>query len=62
MKCLMRMFSKDDKGVIFFETVLTLKHQNHTYIECVPVPWAEFEALPGYFRVVECRVCLVNVH
>ena len=47
----MRMFAEEDKGVIFYETVLTLKHQKHTFIECVPVPWAEFEVLPGYFRV-----------
>jgi len=51
MKCLMRMFAEEDKGIIFYETVLTLKHQKHTFIECVPVPWAEFEVLPGYFRV-----------
>jgi hypothetical protein len=47
----MRMFAEEDKGVIFYETVLTLKHQKHTFIECVPAPWAEFEVLPGYFRV-----------
>ena len=57
----MRMFAEEDKGVIFYETVLTLKHQNHTFIECVPVPWAEFEVLPGYFRVsgfynLDCRL------
>ena len=51
MKCLMRMFAEEEKGVIFYETVLTLKHQKHTFIECVPVPWADFEVLPGYFRV-----------
>lgn len=51
----MRMFAEEDKGVIFYETVLTLKHQKHTFIECVPVPWAEFEVLPGYFRVCELR-------
>ena len=56
MKCLMRMFAEEDKGVIFYETVLTLKHQKHTFIECVPVPWAEFEVLPGYFRVSEFRI------
>jgi len=50
MKCLMRMFAEADKGVVFYETVLTLKQQKHTFIECVPVPWAEFEVLPGYFR------------
>ena len=53
MKCVMRMFAEGDKGVIFYETVLTLKHQKHTFIECVPVPWADYEVLPGYFRVSE---------
>ncbi|KAH9942920.1 CwfJ C-terminus 1-domain-containing protein-like protein [Amylocystis lapponica] len=50
MKCLMRMFAEEDKGVVFYETVLSLKRQNHTFIECVPLPWAQFEDLPGYFK------------
>lgn len=51
MKCLMRMFAEEDKGVVFFETVLSLKKQQHTYIECIPVPWEQFDILPGYFKV-----------
>ncbi len=51
MKCLMRMFAEDDKGVVFFETVLSLRKQKHTYIECVPVPWELYDLLPGYFKV-----------
>ena len=58
MKCLMRMFAEEDKGVIFYETVLTLKYQKHTFIECVPVPWVEFEVLPGYFRVGDLVSCV----
>ncbi|KZS90512.1 hypothetical protein SISNIDRAFT_430789 [Sistotremastrum niveocremeum HHB9708] len=50
MKCLMKMFAAEDKGVVFYETVLSLKWQRHTVIECVPVPWDEFELLPGYFK------------
>ncbi|KAI0632175.1 CwfJ C-terminus 1-domain-containing protein-like protein [Trametes polyzona] len=50
MKCLMRMFAEEDKGVVFYETVLTIKAQKHTYIECVPVPWEHFELIPGYFK------------
>ncbi|GBE84892.1 CwfJ C-terminus 1-domain-containing protein-like protein [Sparassis latifolia] len=50
MKCLMRMFAEDDKGVVFYETVLSLKGQKHSFIECVPLPWAQFEQLPGYFK------------
>lgn len=47
----MRMFAEDDKGVVFFETVLSLRKQKHTYIECVPVPWELYDLLPGYFKV-----------
>ncbi|EJC97994.1 uncharacterized protein FOMMEDRAFT_129928 [Fomitiporia mediterranea MF3/22] len=50
MKCLMRMFASQDRGVLFYETVLNLKHQAHTVIECVPLPWAQFEDAPAYFR------------
>ncbi|KAL1950615.1 hypothetical protein VTO73DRAFT_5739 [Trametes versicolor] len=50
MKCLMRMFAEEDKGVVFYETVLTIKAQKHTVIECVPVPWEQFELIPGYFK------------
>lgn len=46
----MRMFAESDQGVVFFETVITLKHQSHTFIECVPVPWEQFDDLPGYFK------------
>jgi len=51
MKCLMKMFHEEDKGVVFFETVISLKWQKHTYIECIPVPYEHFEELPGYFKV-----------
>ncbi|KAI0916966.1 hypothetical protein AcW1_007715 [Taiwanofungus camphoratus] len=50
MKCLMRMFAEEEKGVIFYETVISLKWQKHTFIECVPLPWAQFEEIPGYFK------------
>ena len=51
MKSLMRMFAEDDKGVIFYETVISLKWQKHTVIECVPLPWAQFDEIPAYFKV-----------
>ena len=51
MKCLMRMFAEEDQGVVFFETVLSLKKQKHTCIECVPMPWNQFDLIPGYFKV-----------
>lgn len=52
MKSIMRMYAEEDKGVIFYETVITLKWQKHSYIECVPVPWEQFDVLPGYFKVL----------
>ncbi|KAH9080441.1 CwfJ C-terminus 1-domain-containing protein-like protein [Lactarius deliciosus] len=50
MKSLMRMYAEDDKGVVFYETVISLKWQTHSVIECVPVPWEQFDVLPGYFK------------
>ncbi|KAJ7071866.1 CwfJ C-terminus 1-domain-containing protein-like protein [Mycena belliarum] len=50
MKCLMRMFAEEDKGVIFYETVISLKWQKHTCIECVPLPWTQYEDIPQYFK------------
>ncbi|KAN0123487.1 Protein similar to CwfJ C-terminus 1 domain containing protein [Russula decolorans] len=50
MKNLMQMYSEEDKGVVFYETVITLKWQKHSVIECVPVPWEQFDVLPGYFK------------
>ncbi|KAJ7069993.1 CwfJ C-terminus 1-domain-containing protein-like protein [Mycena amicta] len=50
MKCLMRMFAEEDQGVIFYETVISLKGQKHTFIECVPLPWEQFEDIPQYFK------------
>jgi hypothetical protein len=50
MKTLMQMHAQQDKGVVFYETVLSFKGQRHTYIECLPLPWATFEEMPGYFR------------
>ncbi|THH11645.1 hypothetical protein EW145_g512 [Phellinidium pouzarii] len=50
MKCLMRMFAEEDKGVVFYETVISIKWQKHTYIECMPLPWEEVETVPAYFK------------
>ncbi|KLO17276.1 hypothetical protein SCHPADRAFT_821751 [Schizopora paradoxa] len=50
MKCLMRMFAEEDQGVVFYETVINIRWQKHTYIECVPLPWDQFEHVPAYFK------------
>ena len=53
----MQMYSEEDKGVVFYETVITLKWQKHSVIECVPVPWEQFDVLPGYFKVYTLGKC-----
>jgi len=57
MKTLIQMFAEQNRGVIFYETVLSLKWQKHTYIECVPVPYDTFQDLPQYFKVCLSIVC-----
>jgi len=50
MKCLIRMAADNGNGYIFYETVINLKWQKHTVIDCVPVPMEHFDELPAYFR------------
>ena len=50
MKCLIRMFDKMDKGVIFMETVVDLKYLKHTIIEVIPMPLPEYEESPVFFK------------
>jgi len=37
MKSLTKMNYKNKSGSIFLETVINLHHENHTFIECIPV-------------------------
>jgi hypothetical protein len=46
----MQMFAAENKGVLFFETVMSLRHQKHTFIEAVPMPADLFADAPAYFR------------
>ncbi|KAJ7903188.1 CwfJ C-terminus 1-domain-containing protein-like protein [Mycena leptocephala] len=62
MKCLMRMFAEDDQGVIFYETVISLKWQKHTCIECVPLPWDQYEDIPQYFKYSWHEKQISDVH
>ncbi|KAL4080953.1 CwfJ C-terminus 1-domain-containing protein-like protein [Scleroderma citrinum] len=50
MKSIMKMFAEEDKGVVFYETVINLKLQKHTFIECVPLPWEQYDDIPQYFK------------
>ena len=60
MKCLMRMCAEEDKGVVFYETVINIKWQKHTVIECVPLPWDLFEQVPAYFKVCTTTTTILN--
>lgn len=51
MKTLMQMFAAQDKGVVFFETIINHKQQRHSYIEAIPVSFDLFDQLPIYFQV-----------
>jgi hypothetical protein len=44
------MCAESEQGVVFYETVLNLKWQKHTVIECVPLPWNLFDDSPQYFK------------
>jgi len=52
-KCLILMFAKQAKEVIFLETVMGLAQQRrHCLIECIPLPQKIAEAAPLYFKKV----------
>ena len=50
-KCLIRMFEKINRGVLFMEQVMHLKRKVHTVIECIPVPFSVYQDATGYFKV-----------
>ncbi|OAY80891.1 CWF19-like protein 2 [Ananas comosus] len=50
-KCLLKMFSKQDKDVVFLETVIGLaKQRRHCLIECIPIPYQLSRQAPMYFK------------
>lgn len=50
-KCLIMMFSKQDKEVIFLETVMGLAQQRrHCMVECIPLPCKIAKQAPLYFK------------
>ncbi|KMT18469.1 hypothetical protein BVRB_2g026120 isoform A [Beta vulgaris subsp. vulgaris] len=50
-KCLIMMFAKQDREVIFLETVLWLAQQRrHCLIECIPLPKDLAKEAPLYFK------------
>ncbi|KAJ1827549.1 Pre-mRNA-splicing factor cwf19, partial [Coemansia sp. RSA 2599] len=52
MKCLMRMFASQNKGVVFLETVMTTapSRAQHCSIECIPMPAEKAAEAPAYFK------------
>ena len=46
----MQMAAKRNRGMIFFETITSFRHQKHTYIECLSLPWGMYQDAPAYFK------------
>ncbi|XVE81769.1 hypothetical protein DITRI_Ditri15bG0092500 [Diplodiscus trichospermus] len=50
-KCLIMMFAKQDKELVFLETVMGLAQQRrHCLIECIPLPQKIAKQVPLYFK------------
>lgn len=50
-KCLIMMFAKQEKDLVFLETVMDLaKQRRHCMIECIPVPQKVAKQAPLYFK------------
>lgn len=55
-KCLIMMFAKQEKEVVFLETVMGLAQQRrHCMVECIPLPQDIAKEAPLYFKKVRCR-------
>lgn len=50
-KCLIMMFAKQEKDVVFLETVMGLAQQRrHCMVECIPLPQDRAKQAPLYFK------------
>jgi len=49
-KCLIMMFSKQGKDVIFIETAMHLGKQRHCMVEAIPLPGGKASQASGYFK------------
>ena len=56
MRSLQRMFADKSRGCVFMETVMMLRKQPHTVIECVPLDYDTEAMVPMYFKVSKFRV------
>jgi hypothetical protein len=50
MKCLIQMAHSRKQGVVFYETVKSIKQQRHTLVEAVPIDLDLYQQLPIYFK------------
>jgi hypothetical protein len=50
--CIRKMFLKQNKDIVFMETVTpySLRKENHTFLECIPVPIEVGQEAPSYFK------------
>lgn len=55
-KCLVQLAASQNKSVVFFESVLSLKPQLHSIIEAVLLPATAMSLLPGVFKQSLCGV------
>ena len=52
-KCLIMMFAKQEKDLVFLETVMGLAQQRrHCLVECIPLPRETAKQAPLYFKKV----------
>ncbi|CAM6058638.1 unnamed protein product [Sphagnum tenellum] len=50
-KCLVRMFSEQEKEIIFLETAMHLSRmRHHCVVECIPIPVSFAKEAPLYFK------------
>ncbi|OVA07564.1 Cwf19-like protein [Macleaya cordata] len=50
-KCLIKMFAKQERDVVFLETVMGLaKQRRHCLVECIPLPHEIARQAPLYFK------------
>ena len=60
-KCLLMMFAKQEKEVVFLETVMGLaKQSRHCMIECIPLPPEVAKHAPLYFKKVRLLLNTIN--
>lgn len=61
-KCLIMMFAKQDKELVFLETVMGLAQQRrHCLIECIPIPREIAKQAPVYFKKVRFLLFILSI-